>query len=102
MALDATDLSSALGNYHARVTDDALLAEGKTAVSLFAEPFNLPDLDWPYPAWAWAQQERCNDFIENICPIILSGQYNPVLAVPTQIRSLDPAWATCAVDLGGL
>ncbi|KAK3648352.1 hypothetical protein LTR56_007469 [Elasticomyces elasticus] len=102
LALDIDDLSSADGNTHARVTDTSLLAQGVTRVSLYAMPFKLANLNWPYAPWAWAQQAQCNAGIAQICPIILSGQYNPVLAVPTQIRILDPLWSTCAMDLVGL
>jgi len=33
---------------------------------------------------------------------IWSSAYAPIILMPTQIRSLDPAWSTCILDLGGL
>ncbi|KAK5719439.1 hypothetical protein LTR15_007963 [Elasticomyces elasticus] len=36
------------------------------------------------------------------CNTIIDWAYFPTLVVPTQIRNLDPAWATCAVALDGL
>jgi hypothetical protein len=33
---------------------------------------------------------------------IVDDAYRPTLVVPTQIRDLDPAWATCAMGLNGL
>ncbi|KAK3629541.1 hypothetical protein LTR56_017970 [Elasticomyces elasticus] len=36
------------------------------------------------------------------CNTIIDWAYFPTLVVPTQIRDLDPAWATCAVALDGL
>ncbi|KAK6400253.1 hypothetical protein LTR95_019328, partial [Oleoguttula sp. CCFEE 5521] len=36
------------------------------------------------------------------CGLIVDEWYKPILAVPPQIRQLDPAWANCALDLDGL
>jgi len=37
----------------------------------------------------------------NGCPIISPVLFHPQLALPTQIRPLDPAWQTCGVDFRG-
>ncbi|KAK5716669.1 hypothetical protein LTR15_009561 [Elasticomyces elasticus] len=37
-----------------------------------------------------------------LCSTIIDDMYFPVLVVPTEIRNLDPAWATCGVALEGL
>ncbi|KAK6433318.1 hypothetical protein LTR95_010501 [Oleoguttula sp. CCFEE 5521] len=36
------------------------------------------------------------------CGLIVDEWYKPILAVPPQIRQLDPDWADCALDLDGL
>ncbi|KAK0973200.1 hypothetical protein LTS01_014666 [Friedmanniomyces endolithicus] len=36
------------------------------------------------------------------CPAIYPSSWNPVLAVPRQLRSMDPAWQGCAMGLEGL
>nr|POF03168.1 hypothetical protein CFP56_78065 [Quercus suber] len=37
-----------------------------------------------------------------ICNTILDAAYSPTLLVPLQIRTLDAAWSTCDLNLGGL
>lgn len=92
--------------------------------------YNLADLQAPVPASAWACQPFCwfQDSMhappssENAsyvtagtssygiypqkggyCAHIIADQaYRPLLAVPLQIRGLDPAWSSCALDLFGL
>lgn len=52
------------------------------------------------PATQYEMQPSCVMFG---CPTIYpSTSWNPVLLVPTQLRSLDPAWSSCAVGLDGL
>jgi len=103
IALDITDLSSALGNVHAQMTNYTEIALGKSAPSTYAEPFTLANLNWPYVPWVYNQQASCNSgIIDALCPVMISGQYNPMLVVPPQIRSLDPAWSTCDLALQGL
>lgn len=100
LGMNPADLSSALGNYHAIST----LADtsGTTALSMVALPFDFSDLNWPYNPYAWEEQPRCNEFIAEICPVIMKGSYDPVLVVPSQVRNLDPAWASCALDWQGM
>ena len=63
-----------------------------THVGLFFEAtqLNYADLNWPYPTSAWVQQPQCFED-EAACQYIISGSLNPILAVPDQIRTLDPA-----------
>lgn len=37
-----------------------------------------------------------------LCQTIVVDEYEPYLSVPSAIRSLDPAWATCLTNLYGL
>ena len=59
------------------------------------------DLNYPVPASAYACQDRCTSWmtaahssIPTECNTIWSD-FNPILAVPTGIRDLVPAWSTC-------
>ncbi|KAF2812266.1 uncharacterized protein BDZ99DRAFT_568968 [Mytilinidion resinicola] len=61
-------------------------------------PFNYADLQEPVPWSAW---DGLNDCVFSRCTEI-SGSYNPVLAVPAAVRSLDPRWASCDLNLDGL
>jgi hypothetical protein len=36
------------------------------------------------------------------CPTIYYTSWNPTLVVPSKVRAIDPAWATCGLDLAGL
>ncbi|TKA82878.1 hypothetical protein B0A55_00954 [Friedmanniomyces simplex] len=36
------------------------------------------------------------------CPTIYPSSWNPTLVVPSQLRSMDPAWQSCAIGLEGL
>ncbi|KXS97344.1 hypothetical protein AC578_10751 [Pseudocercospora eumusae] len=92
-----------------------------------AYPVNFQDFEGPIPHSAWNCMPYCNmmplfarvpqntaTYINGIdiqdmgyrawCSpdLIFSEGFLPVLAVPPQIRDLDPAWKTCALDLRGL
>ncbi|EME82573.1 uncharacterized protein MYCFIDRAFT_174134 [Pseudocercospora fijiensis CIRAD86] len=92
-----------------------------------AYPVNFQDFEGPIPHSAWECMPYCNmmplyarvpqntaTYINGIdiqdmgyrawCSpdLVFSEGFLPVLAVPPQIRDLDPAWKTCALDLRGL
>ncbi|KAK5135319.1 hypothetical protein LTR08_005423 [Meristemomyces frigidus] len=85
-----------------------------------ATQFNFPDLNSPVPDQAYNCMEGCQlynslkigmlghgDYVNGIryqgpCSVVVGNYYAPTLAVPPQIRTLDPAWATCSMDLRGL
>ncbi|KAK4555921.1 hypothetical protein LTR86_007141 [Recurvomyces mirabilis] len=48
----------------------------------------------------WVNGQQIKD--TQPCDTIIDWAYYPLLVVPTQIREMDPAWATCAVALDGL
>ncbi|EMC93681.1 hypothetical protein BAUCODRAFT_250812 [Baudoinia panamericana UAMH 10762] len=65
------------------------------------QPLNDPG--FLYPNWMNL------DFVNGLqlrsyqpCDTLADQAYRPTLVVPTQIRALDPAWASCAVALEGL
>ncbi|KAK4502052.1 hypothetical protein PRZ48_007863 [Zasmidium cellare] len=105
IGLDPADLSSAVGNQH-YLSYSPASGTVSAVYSMAAAPFNLNNLDWPYNPWAYLNQPSCNtrgglnyDFD---CHVILEDGYFPVLVVPDEIRNMDPAWASCALDWEGL
>lgn len=61
--------------------------------------FNYADLEGPLPFSVFS--ERCEPRPLQNCLPIPDGDYFPILAVPDQIRDLDPAWKSCELDFGG-
>ena len=62
-----------------------------------------PQFSGKFPQWDrgdWVNGQTL-DYSEP-CNTIIDWAYFPTLVVPTQIRDIDPAWATCAVALDGL
>jgi hypothetical protein len=59
---------------------------------------NFADLTGVVPASIYETQQSCLMFG---CPTIYP-EFNPTLVVPSQMRSLDPAWKDCAINLFGL
>ncbi|KAK5130675.1 hypothetical protein LTR08_001836 [Meristemomyces frigidus] len=72
--------------------------------------FNFGDLlpDLPYTAFNVEAESPDCSIPRNMpypnwpCDTIIDWAYFPTLVVPTEIRTLDPAWASCAVNLNGL
>jgi hypothetical protein len=62
-------------------------------------PLNHSHLTGLPPVSEYEHQPSC---IFARCPTIYPISVKPTLVVPTQIRSLDPAWADCAGALAGL
>ncbi|RMY97473.1 hypothetical protein D0862_08057 [Hortaea werneckii] len=73
-------------------------------------PFNLTDLTEPVPQSIYMQLPRCQlslsaytkagfDAGDFICSEY--GAYKPLIAIPTEVRDLDPAWASCTAWYGG-
>ncbi|GAB7355967.1 hypothetical protein MBLNU459_g6599t1 [Dothideomycetes sp. NU459] len=71
---------------------------------------NYADLNYPIPASAYSCENRCSTQAQysiangtgsyhyntpSQCNTIWSD-FNPILAIPTEIRDLVPAWATCS------
>ncbi|KAK5674531.1 hypothetical protein LTS10_012727 [Elasticomyces elasticus] len=93
----------------------------------YAYPFNFADLNHPVPASAYLGMPNCKGSNPSLIgelarPNMLNGQlyagtcpdvpdsghiiwdelYQPVLAVPPEMRALDPAWSNCMLALNGL
>ena len=61
-------------------------------------PLNYADLTGIPRASVYEHQESCLFG----CATIYPTPWSPTLVVPTQLRSIDPAWRSCAVGLEGL
>ncbi|GAB7329923.1 hypothetical protein MBLNU13_g01628t1 [Cladosporium sp. NU13] len=59
--------------------------------------FDYNDFNGPVPASAYTHQPSC---LASGCYTIYPD-YHPQLALPPQVRSMDPAWASCALDWRG-
>ena len=62
-------------------------------------PLNYGDLTGLPPASDYEMQPSCIMFG---CLTIYSRSWHPTLMVPSKVRSIDPAWASCALGLEGL
>jgi hypothetical protein len=67
----------------------------------FDRPFeyNIADLASPIP---WSAQFGLEECWVGWCTTIFADRYHPQIAVPTGLRDLDPAWASCGTPLWGL
>ncbi|KAK3110286.1 hypothetical protein LTR53_015569 [Teratosphaeriaceae sp. CCFEE 6253] len=64
-----------------------------------AAPFNYTNLALtPVPLSVYLDQPSCWD---EFCPTVYTD-YRPVLSVPTEVRSLDPAWKSCDLFWEGI
>ncbi|KAI9690556.1 MAG: hypothetical protein M1822_009519 [Bathelium mastoideum] len=105
IALKSSDIYSVYGYHHEFV--DA------------AYSFNFNDLNTPMPAaaypyfpdgpcsapiqdWMWPNAVNGVQDDTGPCWTIVQDLVSQTLAVPPQLRSIDPRWANCALDLGGL
>ncbi|KAI7271400.1 hypothetical protein KC345_g7227 [Hortaea werneckii] len=76
---------------------DTLGYGGGTTTFYQSNPFNFHDLSGLAPGPAYEAQPSCWD---NGCNTI-SNDYHPVLVLPSQVRDLDPAFASCGLDWRG-
>ncbi|KAI7201069.1 hypothetical protein KC316_g1260 [Hortaea werneckii] len=102
LALDQTDLSSVFGLYGTvySTISDPLFPVAVTTPYLRAGPFDLADLNWPIPPEVYRNQLRFVMGRDTFS--VVFDDYSPILAVPPQIRDMDPAWADCELDWEGL
>ncbi|KAK5136742.1 hypothetical protein LTR08_002038 [Meristemomyces frigidus] len=63
-----------------------------------ASMYNFGDLGPTINAAAYERQVQC--IVETGCPTIYTA-YAPTISVPSELRSLDPAWASCYPDFRG-
>jgi hypothetical protein len=91
VALQSSQISSLCGWRITRVLAHEITV-GATPV-----PFNFDDLEGPVPASAY----NCMIWCQGSCTAIVQKSYMPVLAVPDQVRSLDPEWNDCVPFWGG-
>ncbi|KAK5128415.1 hypothetical protein LTR85_003083 [Meristemomyces frigidus] len=63
------------------------------------EPLNYTNLDFSEVILPLSvYEDQCFELCETIAP----EEYRPYLSVPSAILNLDPAWATCQANLGGV
>ena len=62
-----------------------------------AYSFNYADLNYPVPWNAWIGQFGCADEAPGCLPVE-TGAYNPYVSIPSEVKNLDPAWASCTMD----
>ena len=60
---------------------------------------NYADFNTPIAPSVWLRNARCADPVD--CLPIIDYEFQPMLAVPEQVRALDPVWATCIPYLEG-
>ncbi|KAI7716320.1 hypothetical protein KC353_g5463 [Hortaea werneckii] len=102
LPLNPDELSSVYGLYgtlYSTLSDPLFPVPVKSAY-LKAASFNLADLNWPVPVSAYQNQPKFKLGGEIFS--VVFDDYRPVLAVPPQIREMDPAWKTCELDWEGL
>ncbi|KAI7229314.1 hypothetical protein KC330_g7503 [Hortaea werneckii] len=102
LPLNPDELSSVYGLYGTLYStlSDPLFPVPVTSAYLKAASFNLADLNWPVPVSAYQNQPKFKLGGEIFS--VVFDDYRPVLAVPPQIREMDPAWKTCELDWEGL
>ncbi|KAI6893159.1 hypothetical protein KC318_g12886 [Hortaea werneckii] len=102
LPLNPDELSSVYGLYGTLYSTllDPLFPVPVTSAYLKAASFNLADLNWPVPVSAYQNQPKFKLGGEIFS--VVFDDYRPVLAVPPQIREMDPAWKTCELDWEGL
>lgn len=115
-SLYASDSCSRVGStYNATIvplTDSAHLSSIYGMFPAYqTAPFNFTDLNEPVPYSIYTLMPRCTQQTRYCyfggCPASISRcatglPYEPILALPMELRQLDPAWASCAGDLRGV
>lgn len=66
-------------------------------------PVSYADFNTPIPFSAWIGQEMCEGPGDTWnCGVIYENNYRPQLAIPPEIRDLNPAWSGCQLWYAGL
>nr|POE72747.1 hypothetical protein CFP56_30686 [Quercus suber] len=66
-------------------------------------PVSYADFNQPIPWSAWNGQAICtNSYGGYLCDVIYDNNYRPQLAIPPEIRELNPAFSSCQLWYGGL
>lgn len=84
-------------------THDSITTKAVRLILCTGTAMNFNDLNYPVPASAYSCAGRCATQYPPVkeCSTIWSD-FNPVLALPPQIRTMDPAWASCSFWNGAL
>lgn len=98
LALDPNDLFSIDARLDYFVMTTTIKDELHTTSFYNKVRVNYNDLTGLPPASAYMAMPMC---FASGCAIITPSLFHPQLVVPTQIREMDPAWATCDMDWRG-
>jgi hypothetical protein len=96
------DGTTQVGTYH---TGDIMEFESSELFSLrypnlgTQYPFNFADLNEPVPRSAYMGLANC---YSQQCETVGTFSYNPILAIPSKVRALDPLWSNCAFNFEGI
>ncbi|KAF2758628.1 hypothetical protein EJ05DRAFT_359820 [Pseudovirgaria hyperparasitica] len=99
VAIPSSDISSMCGWQWTTATGSLPV---RITLGVTPYPFNFGDLVGSVPQSAYQCMPECNPWLgTNDCDTIIPSLYSPRLAVPRQVRSIDPAWAECELDWDG-
>ncbi|KAK5683123.1 hypothetical protein LTS10_004654 [Elasticomyces elasticus] len=66
-------------------------------------PVSYADFNSPVPFSAWIGQARCEGPWDTwYCGVVYENDFRPQLAIPPEIRQLNPEWEGCQMWYGGL
>ncbi|KAK1060230.1 hypothetical protein LTR74_012049 [Friedmanniomyces endolithicus] len=93
LPLDPSSLYSVNGEFDYGVET----SEGHLSTFFPSAPFNFGDLTGIVPVSVYIAQPSC----VGVACYTIFPDYAPVLVLPPQLRELDPAWKSCALDFEG-
>ncbi|KAK0799382.1 hypothetical protein LTR91_015771 [Friedmanniomyces endolithicus] len=93
LPLDPSSLYSVNGEFDYGVET----SDGHLSTFFPSAPFNFGDLTGLVPVSVYIAQPSC----VGVACYTIFPDYAPVLVLPPQLRELDPAWKSCALDFEG-
>lgn len=82
--VSSSDVSTICGRLY-------MTSPGRGIVGRIPKPANFDDFNGPVPASAY----QCMAYCHGQCETIIAERFVPHLAVPPQVRTLDPEWSSC-------
>ncbi|KAK5714102.1 hypothetical protein LTR15_011010 [Elasticomyces elasticus] len=99
ISLDPKDLYTIQADFDFFVVTTTVRERLETTTFYQSAPMNYHDLTDLPPGAAYQAMPIC---VAEPCDILTPSKYHPQLVLPTQVRALDAAWATCGLDWQGL
>ncbi|KAK4902979.1 hypothetical protein LTR49_026958 [Elasticomyces elasticus] len=99
ISLDPEDLYTIQADFDFFVVTTTVRERLETTTFYQSAPMNYHDLTGLPPGAAYQAMPIC---VAEPCDILTPSKYHPQLVLPTQVRALDAAWATCGLDWQGL